>query len=259
MRGRSRGALVCTIVNQSGGAQRAEEYLRVRIAGLAAGTKLPTERELASALGVGRTALRPALESLRAEGLLERRQGAGTFVAERRQGSAATPLSGELSRRGLASDAVLLGVTTSELPVWAEQAGTATLVRRVRRLSGEPVSLEHSWLPHVSTEQLNREALEHGSLYAELARIGVRPHCSSETLDATLATADEATLLATTTKAALLRIRRLVTDERGLLVEAVQTLLRADRFRLATRVDARGGSGLAAMLTPQPPTPGDPQ
>src|SRR3546814_2131602 len=45
--------------------------------------QLPTERELAEALGVGRRAVRRALEVLEAEGCIWRRQGAGTFIGTR--------------------------------------------------------------------------------------------------------------------------------------------------------------------------------
>ena len=45
------------------------------------GEKLPGERQLASTLGVGRAALRPALEQLEAENILERRPQSGTFLA----------------------------------------------------------------------------------------------------------------------------------------------------------------------------------
>jgi DNA-binding LacI/PurR family transcriptional regulator len=47
------------------------------------GQRLVPERELAAELGVGRRTLRGALAELEADGLLERRQGAGTFVADR--------------------------------------------------------------------------------------------------------------------------------------------------------------------------------
>src|SRR5262245_1397881 len=44
------------------------------------GQKLPGERALSEALGVGRAALREALKSLILLGLLEQRQGDGTYL-----------------------------------------------------------------------------------------------------------------------------------------------------------------------------------
>src|SRR5580658_8440897 len=52
--------------------------------GLAAGDRLPPERELATAFGVSRMTVRQALDSLERSGTIERRVGrtGGTFVAE---------------------------------------------------------------------------------------------------------------------------------------------------------------------------------
>jgi DNA-binding LacI/PurR family transcriptional regulator len=47
------------------------------------GDRLPGERELATTLGVGRTALRPVVEKLIAEGALERRAQSGTYLCRR--------------------------------------------------------------------------------------------------------------------------------------------------------------------------------
>lgn len=60
------------------GAERLREYLRV--AGLHPGDRLPGERDLAVAVGLGRGALRPALEQLAAEGVIDRRPQSGTFL-----------------------------------------------------------------------------------------------------------------------------------------------------------------------------------
>ncbi|WP_332682015.1 FadR/GntR family transcriptional regulator [Bosea sp. (in: a-proteobacteria)] len=45
------------------------------------GEKIPTEAELCSEYGVSRTVVREAIASMRAEGLLESRQGVGVFVS----------------------------------------------------------------------------------------------------------------------------------------------------------------------------------
>ena len=49
---------------------------------LPAGTQLPSEPELAAELQVSRATLREALRAMELEGLLRRRQGSGTFVAD---------------------------------------------------------------------------------------------------------------------------------------------------------------------------------
>lgn len=49
---------------------------------LPADGRLPTERELAAEFGVGRRAVRRAIERLQAEGLVWRRQGKGTFLGQ---------------------------------------------------------------------------------------------------------------------------------------------------------------------------------
>jgi GntR family transcriptional repressor for pyruvate dehydrogenase complex len=46
------------------------------------GTQLPTEQAMMAAMGVSRTVIREAVATLRAEGLVETRQGIGSFVAD---------------------------------------------------------------------------------------------------------------------------------------------------------------------------------
>ncbi|MDO1583868.1 FadR/GntR family transcriptional regulator [Rhizobium oryzicola] len=71
--------------NPPDNANYALEKLRelLRSGGFDAEGKLPTERGLSERLGVGRRAIRRALEVLEAEGEIWRRQGAGTFIGSR--------------------------------------------------------------------------------------------------------------------------------------------------------------------------------
>jgi GntR family transcriptional regulator, transcriptional repressor for pyruvate dehydrogenase complex len=55
-----------------------EEYIATNE--LTEGDKLPSERELATALGVGRSSIREAVATLRANGMVEARHGEGLFL-----------------------------------------------------------------------------------------------------------------------------------------------------------------------------------
>ncbi|WUH95335.1 PLP-dependent aminotransferase family protein [Streptomyces sp. NBC_00433] len=63
----------------------------VRVGRLGAGTQLPSSRELAADLGVSRGMVTDAYAQLTAEGYLTSRQGAGTWVADVRQGPVSPP------------------------------------------------------------------------------------------------------------------------------------------------------------------------
>ena len=64
-------------------AEEVAERLRgmIQSGELSSGDRLPPERDLAKALGVSRPTLRAGIRSLSAVGILQSRQGAGTFVA----------------------------------------------------------------------------------------------------------------------------------------------------------------------------------
>jgi DNA-binding transcriptional MocR family regulator len=89
-RGRTTGA--------GGLARRLALGLRHLIAGelIGAGTRLPAERALAQALHVSRPTVTGALDELRAAGLVESRQGSGTWIADRDPGPRRGPAMSEL-------------------------------------------------------------------------------------------------------------------------------------------------------------------
>ena len=88
------------VARQSLVEQAADELARLLAAGhWPIGTRLPGELELGRLLGVGRSTVREAVRSLAAVGMVEARQGAGTFVAS---ASPLTPLDRRLRRAGVA-------------------------------------------------------------------------------------------------------------------------------------------------------------
>ncbi len=66
---------------------------------LLAGQQLPPERELATQFDVSRPSLREAIGNLQARGLVERKQGGGTFVSRNLNAAITDPLMALISRR----------------------------------------------------------------------------------------------------------------------------------------------------------------
>jgi DNA-binding FadR family transcriptional regulator len=82
--------------------------------------KLPTEQELIAAFGVSRTVVREALAALRAEGLIDTRQGAGAFVSRDKR---RRPF--RMSTKGLRNIADVISITELRLGIEIEAAGFA--------------------------------------------------------------------------------------------------------------------------------------
>lgn len=66
---------------------------------LVAGEKLPPERELAEQFEVSRPSLREAIQNLEAKGLVERKQGGGTFVSRQLSAAMTDPLFALVNKR----------------------------------------------------------------------------------------------------------------------------------------------------------------
>ena len=77
----------------------ARQIERLILKKLQPGDKLPSERELAEALGVSRGSIRDAIRSLELLGLVEPRQGAGTIVREVTADALVNPLANMLVRQ----------------------------------------------------------------------------------------------------------------------------------------------------------------
>jgi GntR family transcriptional regulator len=138
--------------------QRLQSELAVLISGTPAGDRLPSEPQLAKKLGVSRATLREAMRTFETQGLIRRRQGAGTFVV----GQVPVLDSGLEVLESLDTMArrLNLAVTISDLyvePVYADQelaeglklplASRLVSVRRVIRAEGRPVAYLTDTLP----------------------------------------------------------------------------------------------------------------
>ena len=211
---------------------------------LAPGDQLPPERELSERLGVNRMTLRRALRVLEAQGLIDRRHGVGTYIAEpkidRRMDTVFRFTSGIQSRgytpgaRVVSLDQTLLDASLARelaLPISAP----AYRILRLRSVNQEPVLLESYTIPTGRFPGLERHDLEKRSIYEVMAsEYGVTIAHARQSFEPVVATAFEAEWLQVEIGAPLMLEKRLSFDPDGKPVEYGKDRYRGDRFRFVT-------------------------
>jgi GntR family transcriptional regulator len=214
------------------------------IAGLRPGDPLPSERELAERYDVARMTARAELTQLASEGLVERIQGRGTFVAEGRVAQAATlsSFTEDMRARGhvpgarvLSSDVVEAGDTlASRLDV---EPGTPVIrVRRLRTADGEPMAVEEAFLPVASFPGLDAAELEDGSLFEVLEeRFGARFPSADQRVFSVEIVGEDANLLHVAPGRAGLLFRTILRDEDDRPLAYSWSLFRGDRYEIQIR------------------------
>jgi GntR family transcriptional regulator len=232
--------------------QEIERWLRRRVRRSAPGDPLPSESELAARYRVSRMTARQAVQNLAAEGLVQRRRGAGTFVAPRpihRHEGSLMSFTEDMRRRGMKASSRLLQAglrTATSADVDALRlpgAARVVAISRLRLADGVPLAIEHAALPAECAGVL-ADDLETGSLHESLVARGRVPSVSRSWIRARLATAVESRLLEIPRRAALLVERRIIYDTDELPLEHTETAYNADRYA----IDAVFGVSPSASL-----------
>ena len=183
--------------------QRLQADLAALISKTRAGDRLPSEPDLAKQLGVSRATLREAMRTFETQGLIHRRQGAGTFVVGR------VPVMDAglemLESLDTMADRLGLEVSVSDLhvegiPADKEHAealaispsAKLTRVRRVMRADGRPVAYLVDCLPEEVLKPSQLPASFKGSVLDFLIDRGDRLTVSRAAISAIDATAEVA-------------------------------------------------------------------
>ena len=217
--------------------QKLQQALRQAIHNrvLAPDEALPPERDMAEEFAVSRITVRKALDGLVGEGLLTRRQGAGTFVAARveKSFSKLSSFSEDMISRGRAPRSEWLNraegtVTPEESMILGLSPGTPVYrFHRIRFADEMAMALEYSTIPAFALGSL--EAVG-ASLYEALEAAGNRPTRALQRLRAVLFAAEQAALLGVATADAGLLIERRGFLRDGRAVEYTQSYYRGDAY-----------------------------
>jgi GntR family transcriptional regulator len=212
---------------------------------LAPGTALPPERVLAEQLGVARMTLRRVLDSLAREGLVIRRHGSGTFVADRMpaQQLTMTSFSEHMRSVGLTPSSRTLSfasqVAGARLGRKLKLSPSAPVLRivRIRLANDEPVAIESLHVPESLVPGLTGVDLEQESFYALLrGRFGVHVTEAIQTIEATVTTAEESELLGVPLHSPAFLFEVTAFDASGGGVEFVRSIFRGDRYKITAEI-----------------------
>jgi GntR family transcriptional regulator len=193
-----------------------------------AGTRLPSESELAGQYSVSRGTIRQAFAALRADGVIASRRGARRVVV----GGPRVQSFGELlsfSRWARALGDVPSGRVEQlerrpALAAEAERLGLPPDARvyylvRVRMLSGRPVMIERAAYPEKVGILVAGLDLARDSITERLEELGIVFADAEHVIDAVAASEEDARMLGVPSLSPLLRERRLTTDPAAQPVE----------------------------------------
>ena len=225
--------------------QRIQGTIRQQIeAGdLKPGDAVASERELARMHGVSLMTARHALAGLEHEGMVERRRGAGTFVAPPRiHFNKLMSYTEQMASRGMAaaSKLVTAKIVDSEEEIAARlvlpSSSKIVKIERVRHASEEPFALETCYLPADRFPGLVRQPLGRGSLFTTLEHdYDIRLTYADEEVDATAADSRVAQFLHVPRGAPVMRIRQVIYSSNAKPVIYVVGFYRAERHSLFIR------------------------
>lgn len=213
---------------------------------LPAGSVLPSEQEIARRTGVSRMTARQTLKSLCHMGVTFSRRGKGTFVSgaklvkDFRQVRSFTE---EMKALGLKPRSRVLSLKPILPPAKVRRAlhieprAKVYNLRRLRLANGVPMAIESSFLPERLFPDFERAFRHRMSLYEMIEELyGVRLESADEVVEAGQARAEDAPLLRVPMGSPVFLFTRISYLLDGRAAEYVESVYRADRYRIVNRL-----------------------
>jgi len=214
------------------------DYLRSLIDGAEPGDRLPSDAELCNRFDVSRMTARQAVQLVAADGLIERKRGAGTFVrarpVERDLGSPLS-FSEDMRSRGMRPSSMRLGwgrVRPNEDEQEALGIGpddSVYALERLRLADDIPMAIERAVMPESLALAVEGQ-LDTGSLHEAFQRIGRVPSRAHAEVTARKATRRERDLLELPSTAIVICERRTIFDQDGKPLERTVTRYASARY-----------------------------
>lgn len=203
------------------------------------GDRLPSERLLAEEYGVSRMTLRQAIQTLADEGILERKVGSGTYVANQKvqeKMTGITSFTEIIKKQGKnpSSKTVSYKVTTAnarEQEALQLSDNTSILrMERIRFADDVPICLDTTSIPLPFVENLAREEVTTSLYHSFRKKMKLSLGHAIQNVTASLANERTAELLEIKRGDAILQLRQTTFLTDGRPVEYVRSQYVGDRF-----------------------------
>ena len=204
------------------------------------GTLLPSERELCQTYGISRTTVRLALQELNQKGYSKTIHGKGTIVVRpqiRQELRSIYSFDEDMRRLGKQPETQIMdfveivptGAIAEELKLPAGES--VYRIMRLRLANGEPMLLETNYLPCSRFPDLQREMIDHQSLYRVLStNYSLHIDVAEETFEPILLRPMEAQMLHTVQGNLGMLVER-ISYEDGKVVEISKSVSPASKFK----------------------------
>lgn len=220
---------------------------------------LESESELCSRYAVSRITVRNALESLRSEGLVGSRKGAGWFIARSPFGQQLAlgsfqHASSAIAATGQSVSRTVIGYSFVECPapidtlLGLDRGAEVLRVSSVRRTDGVPLDTVTEWVPGRLAAPISRRDAEDPGIWATLIKHGHHIALVRQSIAAVEATPPTAELLDVPIGGPLLHVRRAAVEADGRTLALSEHRYVGHRFRLD--VEFRGWPATSAAEPP---------
>ncbi len=211
----------------------------------AEGSKIPTEKELASFYNTSLMTVRQAVGLLVNEGLLIKKQGKGTFVAQAKIQKGPNVLNSfteEMKQRGFEVRSELLrfnkiipaGDVKKVLNL--SDNDEVYFIQRLRYANNEPIGIQSTNLVCDVLEELHEEELT-GSLYELLeTKAGIQVKYADEIYSAILIDKQTAHLLKISLPTVGFSVKRIGYISNGRPIEYTESIMRADKYSISVKL-----------------------
>ncbi len=204
--------------------------------------KLPSESRLSKLFRVNRNTVRQAIADLVAKGVIEKKNGVGSFVMARSISPVKYTLqhissfTDDMTRMGITPKTRLIHQSVIEAPpevaekLMLGKQKVVILTERLRLGNSIPLVIERSYLPHGEYKAILKMRLT-GSLYHLLTkRFHVDLHRSLQTFRATTITGKDAKLLGLAPGSPGIFLESIIYDSKNIPVEVLHAFHRGDQY-----------------------------